>query len=266
MKRISVLILVILFSFSAVSAVYLRDEAALLGEEERAGIERILSDVSARTGISTVIVTDNNTGDNDIMSLADAIIEEPEYGDDGALFFIDAGHGQFYISTTGYALYALDDNALSEYSLRPVISDLSSGFYYRAFTKWANHVEKQASLSPRSDYESSVLTDSGDWRRSGEKKAFSWGPCIFFSFAISGFISLFFISREKKKLNSAVAVNNADDYCEKDGFRLTVRNDIFLYSNVVRTRRARSTGPQSHHTSTHVSSSGRMHGGRGGRF
>ncbi len=270
MKRIIILLLVCLLSFSLSAVDYVIDDASLLSESEKSSLETLLSSISDKTGISTVVATalsDEGLGDTEY---ADRIIERSEYGEDGVVFFLNMGRRTYYISTQGYAMYVLDDRALSNDSA--YINYLSSGEYYKAFASWAKSVEAYAGYSSRSDYERASLTSDGYWDYQTEtvEKKFEWGLPLFFSFAIGAFISFFVITSQKKKLKNTGLVNNADDYVVPDSFALTLHKDIFLYSNIVRIPRSRPSdnnrGGGMRHTTTHISSSGRSHGGRGGSF
>ena len=272
MKKIITAILIVLLALFSLSASYVIDDAGLLTESERSSLESLLESVSSSTGISTVVATASSSGGYGDTEYADRILERPEYGEDAVVFFLNMGDRTYYISTNGYAMYVLDDRALSNDSA--YIGYLSSGQYYKAFSSWARSVETYADYASRSGYESSTLSAGGYWETpsSSEKKGFSWGAPLFFSLAIGAFISFFVVSKQKKKLKNTGLVNNADDYVVPNSFNLTVHKDIFLYSNVVRVRRAsannggRPGGGGPRHTTTHISSSGGSHGGRGGRF
>lgn len=271
MKRIIILLLLCLTAFSLCAVDYVIDDAGLLSESERSSLESLLSSISDRTGISTVVATATSNGGLGDTEYADRIIERSGYGEDGVVFFLNMGDRTYYISTQGYAMYVLDDNALSDDSA--YYNYLRSGEYYKAFRGWAKSVETYADYSSRSDYAQSSLASDGDWVTQTEtvEKKFEWGLPLFFSLAIGAFISFFVISSQKKKLKNTGLVNNADDYVVPDSFALTVQKDIFLYSNIVRIPRSRPSdnnrgGGGMRHTTTHISSSGGSHGGRGGRF
>ncbi len=278
MKKFIILIAFALTVFSLNAGKYLIDDAALLTESERTELETLLENVSSETGISCVIVTDTSSHGYTTSDYADYVIEKPEYGEDGVCFFINMGEMEYYISTTGYAMYALDDYALSDDSLSDVLFPyLSDGEFCRAFSSWANYVKVCSDYSPRSDYENEALADDGEWvvksdvDAYNDRNTFHWGAPLFFSIAIGAFISYLYVNSQKKKLKNTGLECSADDYVVKDSFSLTTRKDIFLYSNVVRIRRVQNSssgggGGKSHHTTSHTSRSGVSHGGRGGRF
>ena len=68
------------------------------------------------------------------------------------------------------------------------------------------------------------------------------------------------ISLEKSKMNNVKMKQEASDYVRHDKVMITDSRDIFLYRTINRRLRPKEN------SSTHRSSSGRVHGGRGGKF
>lgn len=253
MKRIITILLLLLTLLPLFSKEYLFDSANLLTENEKELIEAKLEDVSEKTGINTVIVTYSSPSYSS-MDTADAIIEREEYNSNGVSFAINMAERDYYISTIGDAVYYLDDYALSDRNIDNVLFPyLFDGDYYTAFNRWAEYVEYSC------DYESAELSDEDD--------SFEWGISLFFSLSLSAFISIMVVMRGKKKLKNVGPQNSADDYIVPGSFVLTRNKDIYLYSNIVRVRRANNDDNRPpHHSTMHTSSSGISHGGRGGRF
>ena len=84
-----------------------------------------------------------------------------------------------------------------------------------------------------------------------------------------------FLGIMRANFNTFRQQSNASSYLGSQGFRLTRKQDTFLYSNVSKTLRetTSSSGGSSSRSSfrgggssTHRSSSGRSHGGRSGKF
>ncbi len=269
MKRLLILVLLTLISFSVFAASYLFDNAGLLSESERSELSSLLEKVKNRTGISTVIVTSEENISYSTQESADLIIEMDEFGEDGVCLFLNMSERSYAISTQGYAMYALDDSALSKRNLEGVLFPyLYSGDYYKAFSNFASYVSVCSDYSPRKDYDGSDGTYYTE--NTSVKSSFNWIASAFFSFAIAAFISYMIVAHEKRKLKNTGYVNNADDYVVPTSFCVNVHKDIFLYSNVARVRRnapppgGGNGGP--HHTTVHTSSSGHSHGGRSGSF
>ena len=77
------------------------------------------------------------------------------------------------------------------------------------------------------------------------------------------------LSAKMKKMKTAVHRNYAREYMKKDSLNLTVKQDRFI-NKVVTSRPIPKNDNDSHSggggSSTHVSSSGEVHGGHSGKF
>ena len=83
--------------------------------------------------------------------------------------------------------------------------------------------------------------------------------------AVGIVISLIVVSSMCAKHKSVRARREADNYVRDGSMNLTVSSDSFLYRNVSRSPRPKNTGSY-RGGSSHRSSSGARHGGRGGRY
>lgn len=261
MKRTAVFIFLAFVSLTILSASYLVDSASLLSQSQREDIENALKRVSVSTGISTVIVTEEDSEYSYISDEADMIIERSEYGENGVILLLNMTRGEYYISTVGECAFIFNDRALSERSLEGVLFPyLSDGDYYRAFLNWVGYVE----ICSRYSNGENVTTASAE---RDDERSFDWGTSLFFSAALALFISCFIVFSGKRKLKNIGKVNNADDYVVPRSFVVKVHKDIFLYSNVIRVPKEHNDEhPGGGRTTFHSSPSGRSHGGRGGRF
>lgn len=274
MKKIILILTFLLASFSLFSSPLLVDNANLLSEEEEVELTKKLEEVKEKTTLTVVVVTDTSSYGKGDMEAADSIFENGDYGEDGVVFFLNMGERSYYISTSGYAMYCLDDYALSDDKIySPVIAYLSNGEYYTAFTNFASYVEIAAKESTRESYSSQTLNSDGDWVEVKEKK-FGWFGAILLSLIVGTVVSIIVISKEKKKMKSVASVNDADAYVVPNSFVLDEDEDILLYSHISKALKTppedrdndNRRGNRSHHTTIHFSSSGGTHGGRGGKF
>ena len=274
MKKILITLVFLLVSVFLFSSPLLIDNANLLSENEKAELTKKLEEVKEKTTLTVVIVTDTSSYGKGDMEAADYIFENGDYGDDGVVFFLNMGDRSYYISTSGYAMYALDDYALSDDKIySPVISYLSKGEYYTAFTNFASYVEIATLDSTRESYENHTLNSNGDWVEVGVKvKRFDWAMALLFSLIVGVTVSIIVVSKERRKMKNVALVNNADDYVVPNSFNLDENENILLYSHVSRVMKAPPRddnnfgGNRPHHTTTHISSGGGTHGGRGGKF
>lgn len=261
MKKTVIFFILFTFLFTLSASTWVIDNADLLSDEEERNLSYKLENVESKTGICAVVMTDTSSHGYSTRSWADLFIESTGYSDDAVILFLNMGEREYYISTLGYAMYALSSSALSDYSLDGVIFPyLSDGEYYTAFSNWADYIVECAIERPREAYEAKY---SSQEKTTETKKSFSPLPPLFYSLFLGFFISFLFVSSKKRKLKNIGAVNNADDYVVPSSFHVNVHKDIFLYSN---TTMVRIKSESSNHSSTHSSPSGMTHGGRGGRF
>lgn len=85
---------------------------------------------------------------------------------------------------------------------------------------------------------------------------------------IAGFLLSFIITSVMRgKLKSVHSQPMADSYIKRDSMHLTKQSDMFLYRHVNRSRKPEhDESSYSGGSVTHTSSSGRSHGGGGGKF
>ena len=183
-----------------------------------------------------VILTAPELYGKSAQKFADDFYDNNGYSPDGVLFLLDMGGRQWHISTCGTAIDGLSDRDLA-YIEEKVIPYFSDGRYYEGFLKFYD-------LLP------GLLESDGE-------SGFSLGLSILAGLAIAG-ISILIM---RAGMNTKRPQHSADDYQDKGSFRLIQNQDLFLYSNVSKTSRS-----QNNDSSTHSSSSGRSHGGRGGSF
>lgn len=260
MKKIILFLIVLFPLLSLYSSEYVVDNASLLSNSEKETLSYALENVKEKTGISAVILSDTSSHGYTTRDWADLYIERDEYGKDGVVLFLNMGEREYYISTIGYAMYALGGNALSDRNLNGVLFPyLSSGDYYTAFSNWADYIVLSAEARPYDEYVS-----LNTQKEENEEKKFSPYAPLFYSLFLGFFLSYLFVQSRKRKLRNIGKVNNADDFVVPGSFKVNVLRDIFLYSNtnVVRIKSDNDRPSQSFHSSP----SGMTHSGRGGKF
>lgn len=219
------------------------DNADLLTSSEEASLEALLTEISEKHQIEIAVVTVNSTNGKSAEAYADDFYDYNGYGwggnDDGALLLIDMGNREWHITTHGDGAYYLDDYSLYEIE-EAFIGYLSSGLYYDAFTTFANECDF--------------------YIENGDVSALS---LILPSVIVGFIISFIVVSVMRSGMKTVRPANGASEYIVNDSLNLRLRSDRYLYSNTVRTRKQSSSSSGS---SMHRSSSGRSHGGRGGRF
>lgn len=242
LKRIICVVLLLVFFILPVSATdpvapYVVDSAELLTQGEHSALLELLSDVSGQLQMDVVVVTVPDLNGKSAMAYADDYYDYNGYAPNGVLLLVAMAEREWWISTSGSAIRALSDADLDRISQR-FLSELSSGDYAAAFTAFAQGVLERAQ-------------DQGGFSVQTVLICLLIGAVI--AFIVTGIL--------KGQLKSVRRQNSANSYIRSGSLQLTNSRDIFLYRNV--SRRAK---PQNNGSTTHRSSSGRSHGGRGGRF
>lgn len=241
-KLFSILILLVFVStlLLPVLAVgpYVSDNAGILTSACVQVLEEECLSFRDEYGMELAYLTVDSLGGRSAMNYADDYFER-HYGSDGILFLIAWAEREWYISTTGAAIQVLSDHDLMAIE-EEIIPYISTGRFDDAFFHF------QAILP---DY----LVNESD-------SGFSIMLSLLAGAAIAGIVILIMCST----MNTRRAQCSAANYETDGSYHLRQHQDLFLYSNV--TKRPRPRNNSSGGSSIHRSSSGRSHGGRGGRF
>ena len=221
------------------------DEADLLSDVEEEVLLGQLDEISERHQFDVVVVTLNSLGGEDIQYYAADYYDYNGYGMgenyDGAMFIMSMEERQWFILTTGYGIEVLEDYEIDAIG-EEMVEDLSDGFYFDAFTTFAEEVDFEV------EYGVQETT-----------------PSILLSIFIGLILALIPALCMRGKLKSVKMQTSAGRYENKGGRKITTKQDVFLYHTVNRVPKPtenRSGGG----SSTFKGSSGRSHGGRGGSF
>ena len=256
-----VLLLLLPFSVSAERTLPLVvDRADLLSESEERELANRLDRLSAELRCEIAVVTVSSLGGKTAEAFADDFFDENGYGcgaeDDGVLLLIAMTEREWHITTHGSARAALSSGGFDGLEDRMTPS-LSAGQYDKAFKTFALGCEYYL----RYERDPSSVSEDSVWQ-SYLKDAPRPGVLLLIAASLGIVCSFLIVNGMKSKLTSVRSRDDANDYIRAGSFSLTKSRDIFLYHTVSRVRRDsdRSSG------GSHRSSSGRSHGGRGGRF
>lgn len=256
-RKIIVLITALCLLAVCVSPVFasnplLVDEAQLLSSGERAALDSKLNEISARQGLDIVVVTVDSTDGKSPMEYADDYYDYNGYRSDGILLLISMEERDWWISTTGYGITAFTDAGLDYISDR-FVPYLSDGEYAEAFDIFAQLCD---------EFITQAKTDKPYDSNNLPKRPFRFGLNIVLSLVVGLVIAYIATASMKKDLKSAVKRETAHAYVKPGSLQLTNSQDFHLYTHLDRRERAESSSG----SSTHTSSSGTVHGGRGGKF
>lgn len=239
----------------------LEDRADLLSDSEEADLLGKLDEISERQQVDVVVVTVDSLEGKSAMAYADDFYDYNGYGfgedRDGILLLICMEARDWQISTSGYGITAFTD-AGQEYMSEQFLEYVSDGDYAQAFTIFADlcddFITQAATGEP---YDVDHLPE----------EPFSVAGGLVTAFGAAFLVSLIATGIMKGQLKTVRRQREADNYIRQGSMQLTKRSDLFLYSHVDRTRKEeKEDSDKKGGSTTHTSSSGRTHGGSGGKF
>lgn len=253
MKKIIPLIILILvfsipFTVYAYGSNHIFDNVGLLSDQEISMLENHAQELTDRYQIDIVILTVDSLNGSYARDYADDFYDYNGFRNDGILFLLAMSEREWYISTSGSAIQLISDNEV-DYLADATISDISYGYYYDGF-------ESYLSALPR-------YLDNGTTSGANSSDR-NFGGAILISLLIGAAAAGISLLIMRSSMNTIKKQRSANNYMLHDSFQLNVRQDIFLYSQVSKTPRQQNTSTSG--SSVHHSSSGRSHGGHGGRF
>ena len=214
------------------------DYANLMTSGETQYLEEWSSRIHSEYGLDVVVLTVPSLMGTSAQDFADDFYENNGYAENGLLFLVDMGSRQWHISTSGTAIDSLSDRDLMQIEDR-VIPYFSDGRYYDGFCRF---------LDILPDY---LVVESDS------------GVNVLLSLALGAVIAGIVILIMRSTMNTKKPQRSAVNYEVDGSYQLRMNQDIFLYTNISKRAKPQNNSSGS---STHRSSSGRSHGGRGSRF
>lgn len=247
---------------------YVVDEAGLLLPGEISALEEAAGKLAEDYRIDPVILTVTSLSGSSAQDYADDYYDSQGYSDDGILFLLAMEEQEWYISTCGSLIYAVTDYGVQQLG-EAVLPCLSEGLWFDAFSRFLSALpvyldayETGAPVDGNADY-------SGDYYHGDREEVVYYEsestPNFLLSLACGLAAAGITIAVMRYTMNTKRPQRNAGAYLKDGSWNLYHHRDLFLYSNVTKTRRQenKSSGGGS---SVHRSSGGRSHGGGGGKF
>lgn len=229
------------------------DEVGLLTPDQAAFINENLEAIRAEFGLDVAVYIEEKMSGYSAMGTADDIYDYGGYGAgsgyDGILLYISMDPREYHFTTHGYGMEAFTDNGLSylESIIQPFLAEDN---YYDALYSFCEGCD--------------MLLEMASTGEPFDKVPFSLDAALFYVFValiVPPIIAFCKMRGKLKKMKTAVSQSTAANYMKQGSMTLSASRDIYLYSNVTKVRRV-----QNNSSSSHTSSSGRTHGGRGGSF
>ena len=229
------------------------DNAGLLDNSQAQAIRAELDRVSKTYDFDLVIVTEKNIGNKSSMDYADDFFDYSGYGlggdRDGCLFLQVTETRDYWFSTSGRGIGIYNEAAFDNLEAK-VLKQLRKDSYYDAYLAFIKASEVYLKLDAKG-------------------RSYSYLHSYFPIFLISSWIlalliGLIVVASWKKGMNNALLKTEAASYIVPNTLSFADKRDRFLYSTVTKMAKPKSSSSGGGHT--HTSSSGRSHGGRGGRY
>ena len=239
------------------------DEAGLLSEEESSTLINKLEEISQRQKNEVAVVTVNSLEGKTAEAYADDYYDYNGYGygenDDGLLLLVSMGEREWAVTAYGYCHTVAFTDAGLDYISSEFRRKLSSGEYAKAFDCFADLCDDfltQAATGEPYDV---------DNMPKGKVSPF-W---LYTDLVVAFFISFGIVKGKSRNLKSVKKQESAKAY-ERRGSLSLRRSTDSLVNRIVTQKTIRneknSSSGSSGGSSSHISSSGRSHGGTSGKF
>ena len=226
---------------SAESEYKVYDYGDLLSDSEETALEDKLCGIADMYGQDVIVYTTGSMDGMDAEDYSYYLIDELDAGIDGSgiIYLVSMEYRDYYIRGFGnmyddIMTHSIIDDTADE--LRPYLTD---GKYYEAFDKYADK----------------VLSEIEYVEEYGPNEEPSYAIPIGIGCGL--LIGLITVLVMKSGMKTTRAETMANNYIRQGSFKLTNSRDIFLYSQVTRTKRTSDTS---------TTSSGGNTGGSGGKF
>lgn len=241
------------------------DEADVLTDSEESELLSKLDEISGRQQMDVVIATVNSLEGKSAEAYADDYFDYNGFGygpmNSGILLLVSMEDRDWAISTSGDGITAFTDAGQS-YLSDQFVPYLSQGDYAGGFNTFADLSDQYIT-----EWKSGEAYDNGNMP-DDEENARNFRRTMIPGSGIIGFLMA--LARGKRKQSAQKTVRHAMtalDYMAQDQMKVSLANDRFINATTMtrRIQKKKSSGG-GHGSSTHMGSSGHVHGGSSGKF
>lgn len=215
---------------------YVIDNADFLTADEEAELTEAILKVVEKQKFDIVILTETSMIGS-TQNYADDYFDNNGYGygrnHDGVLLLVT--EYEWYLSASGFGEDVYNDSRLDKFE-DECVDAIRNGYYYDAFDTYIEITD---------EFIKSEIT-------------FRWIFAIIISLVVGFVIAFIVTSTMKAKLKSVRKQAAANEYVKSGSMNVLDSRDLYLYSTVTRVAKPKNN--------SHTSSSGRSHGGRGGKL
>jgi uncharacterized protein len=253
-KLLIIPILFLLFSAQAFGLERVVDNAGILSESQKSELIGLVNHIASKYKFDLVIVTETEIGTTNPAAYANDFFDDNGYGigngRDGCLFLRVTRTRDYWFSTSGRGI-----NLLNSFAGQKL--DSHTGKYlgennpYAAFDAFIQ------------DWDLFLELES---KGRSYNFFYQWNLVLMLiAWLLALGIGFLVVNSWKRGMNTAMAKTQAAAYAIAGSLNFTVKKESFLYSKTDKVKKASSSTGSSLAKGLTTSSSGRSHGGRGGR-
>jgi len=229
------------------------DNAGLLSLQEKTSLLASLDAAASIYNFDLVIVTEKSIGASSPREYADNFFDNKGYGQgqerDGCLFLLVTESRDYWFSTSGRGIKILNSAAGNKLE-SSVVKPLRENNFYMAFNAFLIDWEKFLAL----DAKGRSYNFFHQWN----------AVLVSIAWLIAFVIGLIVVQVWKSGMNTALMQTQAAAYMVPGSLAFKEKKDSFLYCTVTKTKLQTQSAPSGQ--GVHTGSSGRSHGGRGGKY
>lgn len=250
---------------------YVVDNAGLLSSSEEAALEEKAQAIRQEYKMDAVILTVDSLDGKSPQDYADDYYDYNGYASSGVLFLLSMEERDWCIFTKGNAIYALTDYGIQQVG-ESALPYLKNDDYYGAFDAFLDALPTYFSAYSDGAPIDGYADTSGDYYHGDQEDVvyYEGQPRrvnILISIAFGAVIGAITVLIMRAAMNTKRPQRSAGSYLNDSSYHLRTNQDLFLYSNVTKTRiQQESSSSGGGGSSVHTSSSGSTHGGGGGKF
>jgi len=261
--RFCLTLLFVFFVSPAFASIYdlqgrIIDNAGLLNPQERERLLAIISSAATTYSFDMVIVTEKSIGSSSPGQYADNFFDENLYGmagmvgdRDGCLFLLVMDSRDYWFSTSGRGIKILNSAAADKLE-SSVVKLLREDNYYGAFNAFLINWNEFLALDAK-----------------GRNYNFfhQWNVVlVIIAWVLALLIGFIVVQTWKSAMDTVLPQTQAAAYVVSGSLAFREKKDSFLYSTVNKIKLQTQSSSSVSKGGLHTGSSGRSHGGRGGKF
>ncbi len=248
--------MIMMFAVSAsASHAPIVDEAGYLSDSEREELSRRLEEISDAYDFDVSVVIEEYQSGDSAMESADDIYDNNAYGTgedkDGLMLYLSKEPREYHFVTVGYGLIAFNGYGLT-YLEDEVTPYLKNDEYYEAINAFADAADELLEMAV-----------TGEPYGYGEDTKDLRIGIIITAIAIPLIVAFAMTAGKSKKMNNVGKQTHAKNYIKEGSMNVDLSRDIYMYSTVDKTQKVKY---DSESDGAHTTSSGSVHGGRGGSY